>query len=135
MALLGVAVGGVQLLPLIELLPLNFRQGSASYQQVIEWAWPDRHLLSFFVPDVFGNPSHHRWFDLWNRQWMPATVNVRGEPNDTIFWGIKNYVEGGNYLGIATWLLAAVAVLHRVYCQVLARRTTTHRAARHAQPT
>jgi len=115
MAVLGVAAGGVQLLPLIELLPLNFRQGSASYQQVIEWAWPDRHVLSFFVPDIFGNPSHHHWFDLWHRQWLPATVNVRGEPNDTIFWGIKNYVEGGNYLGIATWLLAVVAVLRSAY--------------------
>ena len=130
MALLGIAVGGVQLLPLIELLPLNFRQGSASYQQVIEWAWPDRHVLSFFVPDVFGNPSHHRWFDLWNRQWMPATVNVRGEPNDTIFWGIKNYVEGGNYLGIATWLLATVAVVHGAYRQVASQNATTHHAPR-----
>ncbi|MFN8489267.1 MAG: oligosaccharide flippase family protein [Caldilineaceae bacterium] len=111
MVVLGGALGGVQLLPLIELLPLNFRQGSASYHDVVGWAWPSRHVLTFFLPDVFGNPSHHSWFDIWSRQWLPATVNARGEPNDTIFWGIKNYVEGGNYVGIVTWLLAGVAVL------------------------
>lgn len=115
MAAVGVAAGGVQLLPLIELLPLNFRAGAVSYQQVVDWAWPTRHVLSFLLPDIFGNPSHHHWFDLWSRQWLPATTNALGQPSDTIFWGIKNYVEGGNYLGIATWLLAALAVLRTVY--------------------
>ncbi len=115
MALLGVAAGGVQLLPLLELLPLNFREGSASYQQVVEWAWPTRHVLTFFLPDIFGNPSHHQWFDLWDRQWVPATANALGEPQDTIFWGIKNYVEGGNYLGIGAWLLAAIAIGSTLY--------------------
>jgi hypothetical protein len=42
---------------------------------------------------------------------VPATTNALGEQAVTIFWGIKNYVEGGNYLGIATWLLAADAVV------------------------
>jgi O-antigen/teichoic acid export membrane protein len=111
MALLGLALGGVQLLPLVELVPLNFRAGSVSYQDVVGWAWPTRHVLTFWLPDVFGNPSHHGWFDLWNGQWTPATVNALGEATHTIFWGIKNYVEGGNYLGIAVWLLAAVAAL------------------------
>ena len=110
-AVLGVAAGAVQLLPLIELVPLNFREGSATLQQVLDWAWPSRHVLTFFLPDVFGNPSHHAWFDIWTRQWQPVTTNALGEPIDTIFWGIKNYVEGGNYVGIATWLLAGVAIL------------------------
>ncbi len=111
MALLGVAAGAIQLLPLLELVPLNFREGSASFQQVLDWAWPTRHLLTFLLPDIFGNPSHHAWFDLWAWRWQPATINALGEPVDTIFWGIKNYVEGGNYLGLATWLLAAIALL------------------------
>ncbi len=59
----------------------------------------------------FGNPSHHGWFDIWNRTWVPARVNALGEPTDTIFWGIKNYVEGGNYLGLLTWVLAILAVV------------------------
>ncbi len=111
MAVLGVALGAVQLLPLMELLPLNFREGSASLAQVREWAWPSRHVLTFALPNVFGSPSHHQWFDIWTRVWTPATVNALGEQSHTIFWGIKNYVEGGNYLGLATWLLAAVAVV------------------------
>ena len=110
-AVLGVAAGGVQLLPLLELVPLNFREGSATLQQVLDWAWPTRHVLTFFLPDVFGNPSHHAWFDIWQRQWQPVTTNALGESIDTLFWGIKNYVEGGNYLGIATWVLAGIAIL------------------------
>ena len=111
-ALLGVAAGGVQLLPLLELVPLNFREGSATLQQVLEWAWPTRHVLTFFLPNVFGNPSHHAWFDIWQWQWQPVTTNALGESIDTLFWGIKNYVEGGNYLGIATWVLAGIALLN-----------------------
>ncbi len=111
MAVAGVALGAVQLIPLVELLPLNFREGSASLQQVLGWAWPSRHVLTFALPNIFGNPSHHQWFDIWARAWTPATVNALGEANHTIFWGIKNYVEGGNYLGIATWLLAGVALI------------------------
>ena len=107
MAVLGVALGAVQLIPLVELLPLNFRAGSASLEQVRGWAWPARHVLTFLLPNVFGSPSHHQYFDLWTRQWTPATVNALGESSQTIFWGIKNYVEGANYLGVATWLLAA----------------------------
>ncbi|MCB0143988.1 MAG: hypothetical protein KDE50_29115, partial [Caldilineaceae bacterium] len=71
LAVFGIGLGAVQLLPLIELLPLNFRQGSASFQQVLEWAWPSRHVLALFLPDVFGNPSHHAWFDIWRWQWVP----------------------------------------------------------------
>ena len=114
MAVLGGALGAVQLLPLVELLPLNFREGSASLAQVLDWAWPSRHVLTFALPNVFGSPSHHQWFDIWARVWTPATVNALGEQSHTIFWGIKNYVEGGNYLGLATWLLAAVAVVEAV---------------------
>ena len=109
-ALLGIAAGAVQILPLLELVQQNFREGSASYQQVVGWAWPDRHILTFLLPDIFGNPSHHHWFDLWALRWQPAVLNRLGEPNNTIFWGIKNYVEGGNYVGVSTWLLAALAV-------------------------
>ncbi len=138
MALLGVAAGAIQLVPLIELVPLNFREGSASFQQVLDWAWPSRHFLTFFMPDIFGNPSHHAWFDLWQWQRVPATVNALGEPINTIFWGIKNYVEGGNYLGLATWLLAAIAVADLIIriAHHLAKRSSrnTHYATRIIHP-
>jgi O-antigen/teichoic acid export membrane protein len=133
MAVLGVALGAVQLIPLLELLPLNFREGSASLQQVREWAWPIRHFLTFWLPNIFGSPAHHQWFDIWSRQWVPASVNALGEPQQTIFWGIKNYVEGGNYLGIATWLLAAVGVLAAAGQAFSARRPQAHLGVRTEQ--
>lgn len=134
MALLGVALGGVQLLPMLELLPLNFREGSASLEQVRGWAWPDRHILTFWLPDVFGNPSHHQWFDLWMRQWRPAQWNANGEPIDTIFWGIKNYVEGANYLGILTWLLAGVALGYAVRLAVVGQERRRADARTYLRP-
>ncbi|MCC6455334.1 MAG: oligosaccharide flippase family protein [Caldilineaceae bacterium] len=134
MALLGIALGGVQLLPLLELLPLNFREGSASLDQVRAWAWPDRHLLTFWLPDVFGNPSHHAWFDIWARQWRPVQSNAQGEAVNTIFWGIKNYVEGANYLGILTWLLAAVALGYGVRQAVGGRREAIRESVSYLRP-
>ncbi len=68
-------------------------------------------MLTFPLPNIFGNPSHHRWFDLWDFQWKLAQTNALGETNHTIFWGIKNYVEGGNYLGIVTWVLALLGLI------------------------
>ena len=114
MAIFGVALGAVQLIPLLELLPMNFREGSVSLAQVRAWAWPTRHVLTFPLPNIFGSPSHHAWFDIWTRTMVPATVNAHGEPVNTIFWGIKNYVEGANYLGLLTWLLAALGALYGI---------------------
>ncbi len=110
-ALLGLGMGGVQFLPLYELVQHNFREGSATLAQVLGWAWPKRHLLTFFLPDVFGNPAHHRIFDPWTWRFVPVTHNALGEPITAPFWGIKNYVEGGNYLGILTWVFAAIALI------------------------
>ena len=42
---------------------------------------------------------------------MLAQTNALGETNHTIFWGIKNYVEGGNYLGVVTWVLALLGLI------------------------
>ncbi|GIV71177.1 flippase [Caldilinea sp.] len=137
MAALGVGLGAVQLIPMLELLPLNFREGSASLAQVLGWAWPARHVLTFVLPNVFGNPSHHAWFDIWTRTWTPATVNALGESTHTIFWGIKNYVEGGNYLGLATWLLAAIAVVEATWIVLkkqARRRETNVAEAGDSQP-
>ena len=109
MIVAGLLVGSIQLIPLYELVRLNFRDGTATYHDVVSWSWPARHLLTFLVPDVFGNPSHHAYFDIWQRVWRPAQ-NSQGQPVAAITWGVKNYVEGGNYLGVLTLLLAALAV-------------------------
>jgi O-antigen/teichoic acid export membrane protein len=110
---LGVGLGAVQLLPFLELARLNFRQGSATYEEIIGWAYPLRQVLTFVIPDFFGNPSHHGYFDVLTRRWTPVTHNAYGESINTIFWGIKNYVEAGSYVGLLPILLAAVAVLRR----------------------
>ena len=110
MVLLGMGLGSVQLIPLYELVQHNFRQGSVGYEQVVGWAWPTRQVLTFFVPDLFGNPSHHGYWDPWLHRWVPATVNALGQPIHTIFWGVKNYVEGGNYVGLLPLLLAVLAI-------------------------
>lgn len=107
----GLTLAAVQLLPLFELVTRSFREGSVDYQQVVQWAWPVRQLLTFVVPDVFGNPTHHGYWDLWQRAWLLPT-NSQGQPVAAIFWGIKNYVEGANYVGILPLLLAGIAGVH-----------------------
>lgn len=111
MVVAGLALGAVQLIPLFELVGSSFRQGSASYDQVVGWAWPARQIVTFLLPDFFGNPAHHSWFDPWQGSFRPAGLNALGQPVRDVFWGVKNYVEGGNYVGIVTLLLAGVAVL------------------------
>ncbi len=100
-AALGCALAAIQILPLYELVRLNFREGSVSYAEVAGWALPSRQILTFFIPDFFGNPTHHNYFDIFDFTWRAA-------PQGTIFWGIKNYVEAGAYVGILALALAAV---------------------------
>jgi len=113
MVILGAGLGAVQLIPFYELARVNFRQGSASYQDILAWAYPLRQVMTFLIPDFFGNPSHHTYLDLITRQLTPVTHNFTGQPVNTIFWGIKNYVEAGSYVGLLPILLALVAILRR----------------------
>ncbi len=106
MAAAGAGLGAIQFIPLYEVVRLNFRQGMVTLKDVLGWAYPTRQVLTFLIPDFFGNPSHHAYFDLIARKWLPVTVNYRGEPINTIFWGIKNYVEAGSYMGLLTLALA-----------------------------
>ena len=99
---LGLGLGSIQLIPLVELVTRSFREGSVTYGDVIGWAYPARQIATFVVPDFFGNPAHHGYWDLVTRQWVPVS---------SIFWGIKNYVEAGSYVGILPLLLAIVAVV------------------------
>ena len=113
MVILGLGLGAVQLIPFYELVRENFRQGSVTYRQVVGWAYPARRLIAFLIPNFFGNPAHHSYFDIFSRQVVPVTRNYHGQAINTIYWGIKNYVEGGSYAGILPLLLALVAVLRR----------------------
>lgn len=116
LVLLGGLLGAAQFVPLYEYSTTNFRQGSASYEQVIDWAFPPRRIIAFLIPDFFGNPTHHTWFDILAWQRVPVGDNILGQPTQppqTIYWGIKNAVEGGSYLGILPLFLALIALLGR----------------------
>jgi O-antigen/teichoic acid export membrane protein len=110
MVVLGLGLGAVQLVPLYEVVSTSFRGGeeAASLQQVLSWAYPPRRLIAFAIPNFFGNPSHHTLFDLFSWRQMPAPDRGDGR---YIYWGVKNYVEGGAYLGILPLLLSALAIL------------------------
>ena len=103
--LLGFALAAIQVLPLYELVSANFRAGSVSFSDVAGWALPTRQVLTFFMPDFFGNPTHHAYFDLYTWTWQPA-------PQGTIFWGIKNYVEAGAYIGILAMTFAVAGIFN-----------------------
>jgi O-antigen/teichoic acid export membrane protein len=103
MVMLGLALGAIQLVPSVEVVNRSFREGRASLSQVLGWAYPNRRLLTFFVPNFFGNPAHHDYFDLFTGQIVQSPHPIE--------WGIKNYVEGGAYLGLLPLFLAALAVL------------------------
>ncbi len=110
MALLGVALASVQILPLYELVSQNFRQASASLAEVRGYAFPARHIFAFLMPDIFGNPSHHGYFDIFQNTWVGEMRNRAGDVVDNTAWGIKNYVEGAVYAGLLPLLLAVIAV-------------------------
>jgi O-antigen/teichoic acid export membrane protein len=126
MVALGLGLGAVQFIPLYEVARLNFRQGSVPYSQVLSWAFPPRRLMAFLVPDFFGNPSHHSYLDVFNWRTVHLTLNAYNQLNPngphSTNWGIKNYVEGGSYLGLLPLLLVAVAAISRL------RRDTTLRS-------
>ncbi|NLD74987.1 MAG: YfhO family protein, partial [Chloroflexi bacterium] len=113
MGVVGLGLGAAQWVPLLDLVRHNFREGSASFAEVLGWAYPPRRAISLLIPDFFGNPAHHSYLDLFTWQRVDVSVNALGDRIDTIYWGIKNYVEGAAYVGILPLLLAAVAVLRR----------------------
>jgi O-antigen/teichoic acid export membrane protein len=116
MVALGIGLAAVQLAPLFELVQANFRQGSASYNEVVGWALPWRRAISFFIPDFFGNPSVHSYFDLLSFSTKAVTENAKGQPLTNIpenIFGVKNYVESGSYLGILPLLLGITALMRR----------------------
>jgi len=117
MVTLGLALSAVQFMPLFELVSRNFRSGSASFEQVLSWAHPLRDVVQFVLPNVYGNPTHHSYVDVFSGQTVTALTNAAGQPINTIYWGIKNYVEGALYLGIlplALGLFAVIAALRPV---------------------
>lgn len=100
---LGIALAAVQLIPAAELAQRSFREGASTYTQVVSYAFPARQVLTFLMPDFFGNPADHSYVDVFD-------FTTRAAPTGTIFWGSKNYVEAGAYVGILPLALALLAI-------------------------
>ncbi|MCO5206496.1 MAG: oligosaccharide flippase family protein [Anaerolineae bacterium] len=110
----GIMLGSLQLLPSLELAQTNFREDSASFEEVRGWAFPERRILTLALPNFFGNPSHHEYTDILTSETVALTTNFYGESNPhgagSSNWGIKNYVEGGIYLGILPLVLTGFGI-------------------------
>ena len=130
MVTLGLLLAAVQLVPLFEVGRVNFREGSASFEEVRGWAFPPRNALAFLMPNFFGNPTHHDIRDVFSGTRVPIEVNYFGEMNPngpfTTSWGTKNYVEGATYLGILPLLLAMIAITALARWRVLSAARRAH---------
>lgn len=111
MVTLGLGLGAAQYLPLYEVVRASFRQGAVSLPEVLSWAYPKRRVITFLIPNFFGNPTHRAFRDVFTGDLIQATVNAHGQPVGAFDWGIKNYVEGGAYLGLLPLALALLALL------------------------
>src|SRR5688572_45933 len=105
MVILGFGLGAIQFIPLYDFVQTNWRAERSSYETVAGYAHVPRDVLQFIMPNFYGNPSHHSYFDVFTGE----TVQL---PRHTD-WGIKNYVEGALYVGILPLLLAIYAVVDR----------------------
>jgi O-antigen/teichoic acid export membrane protein len=120
MIALGLGLGAVQFIPLFEFASLNYRDGRSTLDQILGWAHPPRDVLQYVLPNLYGNPSHHGYWDIFNGVWVREFTNLAGQAIQTIDWGIKNYVEGALYVGILPLALSGYALLD----SWLHRRTT-----------
>ena len=114
MVALGTGLAAIQLVPFAEVIGANVRTGWADYEETVGYAMPKERLLAYLLPNLFGNPTHHSYYDVVAGE-TRSTEHTRpnGERRTDTEWGGKNYVEGAVYLGILPLLLAAVALFSR----------------------
>ena len=125
MVTLGLMFSAIQLLPLYELGRVNFREGGATLAEVRSFAFPARRALTFVMPNFFGNPAHQAVTDVFTGETIPITQSFTGQSRSTTEWGIKNYVEGGVYLGILPLLLAVLGAVGGLKSKRNGRRSLT----------
>ena len=110
LVIIGLMLGAIQLIPLYEVGQTNFREGSATFAEVQDFAFPKRRILTLLLPNFFGNPSIQNYEDVFSGRTERFELNHWGQPNprgaNSSSWGLKNYVEGGIYLGVLPLLLA-----------------------------
>jgi len=81
MVALGLLIAALQLVPLFEVGQVNFRAGSAGFDEVRGWAFPWRNALTLLLPDFHGNPTDHAYRDVFSGELVPLTLNAHGQPN------------------------------------------------------
>jgi O-antigen/teichoic acid export membrane protein len=108
LVIIGFLLGAVQLIPLFEFVQTNWRAERTSLETVLSYAHKPRDLIQFILPNFYGSPAIHGYFDLFTRQWQPALTQPDGLK--IIDWGIKNYVESALYVGILPLALAVFAL-------------------------
>jgi O-antigen/teichoic acid export membrane protein len=119
MVFLGLCLGLVQLGPMYEVVTQNFRDNSVTLDQVRGWALPLRRLITFVIPDFFGSPAHHSYFDAVTWCWQPLGPNAAGQINPLCphctSWDTKTAVEAGAYVGILPLVLAILAIVQAIH--------------------
>ena len=108
---LGIGLGGLQLLPLYDFVGSNWRAERSSLETVLSYAHPPRDFIQFLLPNFYGNPAHRSYHDVFSGELVTALQNAAGAPIERITWGVKNYVEGALYLGIAPLFLAGYGLI------------------------
>ena len=110
MLVLGLGMAAVQIIPFAENWLFSYRDTTATFQQVSNLAWPKRQLLTLWVPNAFGNPTHHQWFDIWNLRWADAPLHRFGRDTQSFDYGLRNYSVGATYVGLLLWPLTALGM-------------------------
>ena len=108
MVILGIGLAALQFIPLYDFVQSNWRAERGSYETVVGYAHPKRDILQFFLPNFYGNPSHHQYADVFSGEMVTDFENTKQSHTD---WGIKNYVESALYLGILPLILAIYSFL------------------------
>lgn len=112
---LGIGLAALQLIPLFEFAQSNWRAERSSLETVLGYARPPRDLAQFLLPNFFGSPAHHSYVDAFSGDLISNLRDAAGNPRDTIYWGIKNYVEGALYLGLLPLLLALYGLIRGLW--------------------
>ncbi|MFZ4828398.1 MAG: oligosaccharide flippase family protein [Phototrophicaceae bacterium] len=111
MGLLGISIGAMQFIPLYELVSTNWRADGATFQETLGYAHPMRDLIQYLMPNFYGSPAQHTYWDVFTGRNVPVTVNSLGQAIQHTDWGIKNYVEGALYVGILPLVLMLYALM------------------------
>ena len=77
---IGLLLSAIQLLPLLQFTTVSARAGAASLEFSTAFSFPPAHLITFLVPEFFG------------------------EPLRAGYWSVPNFEELTYYIGLLPWL-------------------------------